>query len=1296
MKQYRSRLGNGVSVRRNVRPAKALPSRPLELRSAAFAAAEVLEPRWLLSVSQDSDGWTVVTPASDTKKVYVSSSLGSDTNNGLSPTTPVKTISKGTSLLRDGSPDWLLLNRGDVWNESFLRWRKSGRSAQDPLLITSYGDGARPRIETGQGFGITLGSSTVQEVNFVNIIGLHFYAHTRDPKSSAYQGNTAGDNGIVVVSKTNSFLVEDCQADYYVSDIVLQNFYGPVQNVVVRRNVFNDAYSTTQHSQGLYAYGINGLTIEDNVFDHNGWNESITGAQATIYNHNIYLDSNNTGVVVRRNIIANAGSHGLQARSGGIVQDNLFLRNAIGMSFGFVNGSTVMPGGVTGDVSGNVFLESRDIAGAGRGWAIEVGNIKAGANTRIHDNIFSEDSQKLYPAIMLNIGIGVDNQANSVGINDLTIEDNIVHKWDMGLSTSNQYVDGGTGYNAMNNLIVRNNDFQDSLAATIISHGHPLHTDQEHWSNNRYYDKSPTTQWFNHGGTTISLDAWRAYEPTAQNIDLQYLDPDRTAETYYASIGGDGTLQGFLNETRLQSHDNWRTQYLAPATIGYVRAGFNIDVNPPTASLAAADITSAGGTTQNLTVTYVDDVRVNETTLDSLDLRVTGPGNFNQLATFVSVQEFAGGTTCVATYQVSAGAGGWSSSDNGQYAVTLQQNQVTDQTGNAITSGPLGAYQIAIDGSNPTATVQAANVTAAPGAVPYIFNVTYSDNSAIKISTIGAGDVRVTGPAGFDAPAQFVSLDDPANGSPRVATYSIAVPNGGWQSADNGAYHIIAESNAVTDTSGNVLLAGELGSFQVNVDTIAPTAVLSAANVTSSSSTGETFTVAYDDNIGIDATTFDSLDVRVSGPNNFSQAAAYVSSVNGSGNTRIATYQIAGPATGWTSASAGTYTVMAQANQVADTSANFLAAGTLGTFDVDVDTNTPTAALTASDVTSSSASGNTFTVTFTDDVSIKDSTLDSLDVRVSGPNNFDQPATLVGALGGTAAARIATYKVAGPVGGWTTAANGTYTVSMQPGQVSDGSGNFVPAGAIGTFQVNVDTVVPTASATASDITAASSAAKTFTVTYSDNAAILFASIDSSDVRVTGPGNFNSAATLVAINSPGNGTPRIATYSVAAPAGGWTNAANGSYSIAMQASQVTDTSGNAVAAGTVGAFQVNVPAVVGDVTPPTVLSAQFVSTSPNKIVIRFSETVSPSFTIDDLALRRTVPKAATISQSDMRLTYDAATNTATITFPNFSAGLPKGSYTLTLSAVGITDAAGNALDGNRDGKGGDNYTFSFKK
>jgi hypothetical protein len=90
-------------------------------------------------MSLDANGWTVFSPSADTHKIYVSNSMGSDANDGLSENTPVQTLAKGLSLMRDGYPDWLLLKAGDTWTgEAFDYVPSSGRSAAEPMLISSW------------------------------------------------------------------------------------------------------------------------------------------------------------------------------------------------------------------------------------------------------------------------------------------------------------------------------------------------------------------------------------------------------------------------------------------------------------------------------------------------------------------------------------------------------------------------------------------------------------------------------------------------------------------------------------------------------------------------------------------------------------------------------------------------------------------------------------------------------------------------------------------------------------------------------------------------------------------------------------------------------------------------------------------------------------------------------------------------------------------------------------------------------------------------------------------------------
>jgi len=129
-----------------------------------------------------------------------------------------------------------------------------------------------------------------------------------------------------------------------------------------------------------------------------------------------------------------------------------------------------------------------------------------------------------------------------------------------------------------------------------------------------------------------------------------------------------------------------------------------------------------------------------------------------------------------------------------------------------------------------------------------------------------------------------------------------------------------------------------------------------------------------------------------------------------------------------------------------------------------------------------------------------------------------------------------------------------------------------------------DTQRPTAIANVSGITTAGGATHTFTVTYSDNAAINVGTLDSSDIRVTGPNGYSETATYVSVNPTGNGTPRTATYRINAPGGTWDYADNGTYFVMMRPNQVADISANFVLEGLLETFTVNIPGQGPVITP----------------------------------------------------------------------------------------------------------------
>jgi hypothetical protein len=114
-----------------------------------------------------------------------------------------------------------------------------------------------------------------------------------------------------------------------------------------------------------------------------------------------------------------------------------------------------------------------------------------------------------------------------------------------------------------------------------------------------------------------------------------------------------------------------------------------------------------------------------------------------------------------------------------------------------------------------------------------------------------------------------------------------------------------------------------------------------------------------------------------------------------------------------------------------------------------------------------------------------------------------------------------------------------------------------------------------------------------------------------------------------------------------------------------------------------------PGAGTSIAPPTV-AGSLTYVEGRSIRFVFSKDVSTQIHAGDLVLRNDTT-GQTIDGSSLTLTYDATSQTATWTSATPWA---DGDYTATLSASGIHDLGGRALDGNGDGTGGDDYLLKF--
>ncbi len=520
-----------------------LPSRGSILRrlslgalscSCILALAPALMTSQALAEDEGDSIWTEFIPSTDTRLIFVSSTEGKDTNTGYTADSPVKSLAKGYALLRDGSPDWLLLKRGDTWNERFPNWNKSGRSESEIMIVGAYGDlTVRPEIRPQGEAAIQMyGSTPVEHIAFV---GLHL-----EPKNRQENQNFAG---VVLLKDADNLLFEDLYVSNFSVNFNLQAFGGAIgKNIRLNGCVVVDAWSQDSHAQGIYSQSLEGLTIENCVFDHNGYMVE-HGSMPTIFSHNMYINNGSLDVVIRNNIIANASSHGIQLRPGGIIEDNLFLSNPIGILLG--SGMHPEADGVTGSVQRNLIMYGRSIGDElPRSGGIDVNNVR---EATIASNIFYK-SEIGYNGSPINL-----EDTHNYGITNTTISHNSIIDWHGGISIT------APGQNQrFENIRLENNGIYRNLAIDTISHPLVSVFDSSDGSvtisGNTYNYIGMHFRPFMDHSRNETIDYWKAnVDPSGVYSSIDSLPAGFGIDKYLEDAGETGDLQDFLAMARKMS-----------------------------------------------------------------------------------------------------------------------------------------------------------------------------------------------------------------------------------------------------------------------------------------------------------------------------------------------------------------------------------------------------------------------------------------------------------------------------------------------------------------------------------------------------------------------------------------------------------------------------------------------------------------------------------------------------------------------------------------------------------------------
>jgi len=410
------------------------------------------------------------------------------------------------------------------------------------------------------------------------------------------------------------------------------------------------------------------------------------------------------------------------------------------------------------------------------------------------------------------------------------------------------------------------------------------------------------------------------------------------------------------------------------------------------------------------------------------------------------------------------------------------------------------------------------------------------------------------------------------------------------------------------------------------LDTIAPTvASLNAPTITTSTK-DYSFNVSYTDSVLMNAGSLDSKDIRVTSANGFNQIAQFVSSTTSAdGKTVVGTYKISSNL-GWgINDKNGVYTISLEGNQVGDYNYNFMAAQTLGTFNINVGTIDLGSNLTASSpitINPSLLSNYTMGGMSANEVNISpDGTLQlsgDLWTKLDFAYNVTQYTVLEfqfrsDAMGyahvigfdndnsywDNANSNKTGFKLFGTETwpGWNQSLNnysGTdwKSYSFKIGDLFTGAMSYLffvntnPNGTSGnSFFRNIrvyDTNSLDMSAPMTGVSIANSTVTNgttfvkvnteyqFTVTYTDAYGINLATLDNNDIKVLAPNGTLQNATLVTTTSSSDRKTVTATYKIFDNVGLRANQSN-EFLIQLQGGQVTDLNYNFMTAQTIGRF-----------------------------------------------------------------------------------------------------------------------------
>ena len=186
-------------------------------------------------------------PVSKGGTMYFVSADGDDSNDGLTPETPIKTLSKASSLsLKAG--DSVLFRKGDTFVGN-LRYSDLEGSKENPITIASYGDGDERPV-------ITNGNETLRGGDIVGIYN-SLGVVVRDLKIDAYASSAAYSETVVTgITYSYGKTIDEPNLDIYIVNNVVRGHDITGEHPDSDSNIYGITGSVYAGNTPDYAMGI--------------------------------------------------------------------------------------------------------------------------------------------------------------------------------------------------------------------------------------------------------------------------------------------------------------------------------------------------------------------------------------------------------------------------------------------------------------------------------------------------------------------------------------------------------------------------------------------------------------------------------------------------------------------------------------------------------------------------------------------------------------------------------------------------------------------------------------------------------------------------------------------------------------------------------------------------------------------------------------------------------------------------------------------------------------------------------